>query len=607
MKRIVLLLYALSLTFIAFGQSAPLPQKLNGLVTDTDQAPLPSAQLILKNGEDIIGFAMTDAGGEFTLELPAAATAATVLKTRYFGYATYTLPASKWKDGRGLRITLKAANVELKEVVVSADALPQLVKEDTISFRTSAYRDGTEDKIEDVIAKLPGVEVNEAGDISVNGKPLDRILLDGEDVFDRSYKTLSQNVKADYVEQIDVLNNYQSDQLTGDLNGSGELVMDLRLDPARKSIAFGNVQLAGGTEDYRHAETNLFLLRKKAKLINFGRYTTTGIEPSPGSALQQRTMGTMSSIGTANGPILTSPASRQQRIVPVGDYLRNQGYGMAQSLLLTPTSHLRNRLIINVGRDTSLLREDRSRELVTDADVNAFTLNGDYRRDQLNLWLKNDFNLLLDKRTRLDVEATLIRQSTDATVDVVSKDLGQETEDQTSTNLRSTPLTLDLNLRLVRRLNERMALTLTGNLGQEDFDQFQAYEGAVYRDLFRSNALAFGQTIDRRFLEKGLQLNLLHRLGKHRLRYVISHQSTRTTTLASLGAIGENMATPATVLYQLRKTFTEVGWNRKTKLWNLNAMARGNYFQTPRQLGDANEAPLLQNRLAPELSFGAKH
>lgn len=606
MRFSILLLTLLLLTSTAYTQTAQLPDQLTGVVMDTEKQVLPSAQLILKNGDKIIGFGMTDADGKFTIKLPATTTASTTLEARYFGYAVKTTRFEEWGDGSDIRITLRASNVELKEVVVSADALPQIIKEDTISFKTEAYRDGSEDKIEDVIAKLPGVEVNEQGDISVNGKALDRILLDGEDVFDRSYKTLSRNVPADYVEQIDVLSNYQPDQLTGDLNGTGETVMDLRLDPARKSLAFGNLNLAGGTNDYRHAETNLFVLRRKTKLINFGRYTTTGGEPSPGSDLSQRTTGAFGSIGAVNAPVLTSAATRQQRLVPVGDYLRNQGMGMAQSLLLTPTPHLRNRLIINVGRDTSVLRENRSRELITNTGTNGFTLDGQYRLDRLNLWLKNDFNLLLGQHTRLDIEATLIKQRTIAGIDVLSTDLAQGTSEETTTDLRSEPLTYTFNMRLVRRINDRMALTLEGNLSREHFDQFQVYQGSVYNDLLQDNALAFGQTINRTYSGHDFNAVLLQRSGKQRFRYTVGYRSQRTQTLANLAPLNVSEGAVDNINHEQKTIFTEVAWNYKPKKWELNAMARANYFRLPYQIGALSESILFNGKLAPEANFSAK-
>lgn len=603
MKTSFLLLFSLFFVAIVNAQSADLPEQLTGSVTDATGQGLPSTQLILKNDDKIIGFGMTDADGKYTIKLPATTVATTLLEARYFGYAVKFVPASAWGNGSDLTIILTEENVELREVVVSADALPQVIKDDTISFKTSAYRDGTEDKIEDVIAKLPGVEVKDNGDITVDGKPLDRILLDGDDVFDRNYKTLSRNVPAGYVEQIDVLSNYQPDQLTGDLNGTGETVMDLRLDPAAKSVVFGEVNLSGGTEEYRHVETNLFMLRRKAKLVNFGRYTTTGGDASPGSSLQHRTAGSPGSIGTINAPVLSSAATRQNRLVPTKDYLQNQGFGMAQSLLLTPTPHLRNRLIVNIGRDTSELQENRSRELITDAGTNGFRLDGKYRLDRLNLWLKNDFNLLLGEQTRLDIEASVIKQRTLAGIDVISTDLTSGISEQTTTDLRSAPLTYDATIRLVRRINQKMAFTAEGNLIRENFDQFQAYQGSVYNDLLQSNALTFGQTLDRVFSGKGLRAVLLQRAGKQRFRYTLAHRSERTETIANLTAIGQNESPPTLVNFPLQTTFSEINWNYKPQKWTLNAMARGNHFRLPYRIGAATEPVRSRGKFAPELSF----
>ncbi len=154
-------------------------QALNGLVKDGSNLPLPSAQVMLRHGEAIKAFAMTGADGTFTLDLTAADSDSSIVEIRYFGYARRRIALKEIDLEEVLVVILEGQGVELKEVVVSAAALPKISKGDTLIYRTDAYRDGSEKKIEEVIAKLPGVEVDEDGSIKVKGKPLDRILVDG--------------------------------------------------------------------------------------------------------------------------------------------------------------------------------------------------------------------------------------------------------------------------------------------------------------------------------------------------------------------------------------------------------------------------------------------
>lgn len=231
-----------SLTLIALFFVCTLTgQVITGLVVDADNVPLPSAQLVLKNGSKIAAFTMTDADGKYRLEITTTLTDSSSLEIRYFGYAPKVFPVTDIKQSNLSRIVIKEKGVDLKEIVVAAQSLPQIIKGDTISFQTNAYRDGSEEKIEDVIAKLPGVEVAADGKITVLGKPLDRILVDGEDLFDKSYRLLSKNVPADLVTQIDVLSNYHPDELTGDLTGQKETVLNLEMDENRKGFVFGEV------------------------------------------------------------------------------------------------------------------------------------------------------------------------------------------------------------------------------------------------------------------------------------------------------------------------------------------------------------------------------
>ena len=598
--RLLLFCWAALLSGLCFGQATS-PAQISGRIIDQSGTALPSAQLILRNGEQIIGFGMSDGEGRFEVEVPAKADTTTTLEARFFGYAPRRLPLGEAMASAPLEIQLSEEGVDLKEVVVAADALPQLVKDDTISFRTEAYRDGSEDKIEDVIAKLPGVEVSEAGDITVDGKPLDRILLEGEDIFDRSYQTLSRNVPADYVTQIDVLSNYQPDQLTGDLQGQGETVMNLKLDPARKSLFFGNVDGSVGTEQYRDLESALFLLRRRIKLVNFARYTTTGRDPSPGSDLQHRMSGPGQPLGTAIAPVLGSPALRQSRQLKPVDYRRNQGYGVAQSLLLRPTESIKNRLIVNFGRDSSRLAETRIREFPTEGT--AFSLAGNYQLDLRDLWLKNDLSVMVGKRSRLDLETILINQRTTADALSTTSALQSSGEEFNNTSLRSEPSSLNNRLRLVTRIDERTAINLEGRLVRERYDQFQTYTGRIYEELLGSDGPSFGQLLNREFRGSSFGADVLRRYQRHTVQFAVGHRRERTVTAGLLAPVNRSGDLPDRVDFHFRESFSQVVWTFKESNWKLNGRAKLSLFSLPFNL---EEQANTQEMVNPQFSVGGE-
>ena len=86
------------------------------------------------------------------------------------------------------QVVLKNKSVELKEVVIEGKIAPYTIKKDTVVFDVSKYRDGSEKKVEDLIKKLPGVEVDANGSIKYKGKSIETVTLDGDNLFNSNYK-----------------------------------------------------------------------------------------------------------------------------------------------------------------------------------------------------------------------------------------------------------------------------------------------------------------------------------------------------------------------------------------------------------------------------------
>lgn len=581
-------------------------QPISGLVVDSDNDPLPSAQIVMKTGSKIVAFAMSDANGKYLLELPAAITDSTILEVRYFGYAPRVFTCGQLRPEILARIVLEDKGVELKEVVVSARALPQVTRGDTISFQTDAYRDGSEDKIEDLLAKLPGVEVAENGKITVQGKQLDRILVDGEDVFDKNYRLLSKNVPANLVSQVDVLSNYSPDELTGDLSGRKEMALNLELDENRKGLVFGEVVGELGNDNYRNVNSNLFHFDKHVKLINFSDYSTTGYASISGDAISAGSTKN-EALSTIGSPILTSPASRQRRIVQPKDYLRNNAVGTTQSLLFNLGPVVKNRLIVNADRDRFNLQDNRIREVVGAFTTDTFNLGNDYQVNQVNLWLKNDLKIMTGKNSRLDFNTTLISENTEANAKSLTGGSSLAvSNDTSSTSLQSKPRSLQLSLKFIRRINENMALSLHGTLVREDFNQFQRYQGQVYTDLLGGRG-DYGQRMNQRHNNQTLSAKMLHHAGKNKLQYFMQTERLQTETRTGLSLLQSGEQTLQTVNYQISKHSSGLSWHRDVERWTLSSSLEVSLYD----FGETSDAQVAISTpenavVAPQVMLQAK-
>lgn len=547
--------------FLSISLSA---QVLTGLVEDQGNLPLPSAQVMLRQGETIKAFAMTGADGAFSLDLASVVSDSFMVEVRYFGYAPKRIALADIDLNEVLVIILKEQGVELKEVVVSAEALPQITKGDTLIYRTDAYRDGSEKKIEEVIAKLPGVEVGEDGSIKVKGKPLDRILIDGEDLFDKNYKLLSRNVPANLVDRIDVISDYQQDGLVGDLSTESETVLNLNLDPDKKRPLFGEVSGQLGNSTTRAAHANLFHFGKKAKAVNFSDYTTLGHTSSVGDALRISVQGLNSRQPAGAHTVLRSEANRGYRLVKTEDYLTNEAFGTAQTILTRIGERAKNRLIFNLSGENYDLNDERLRENITSTSVDSFAQNNTYNYRTTRFWLMNDFDVLLDAKSRLDFRVNLSGERNRAGVSTLNELIGGDGPEEIGTNLTERPLSYLSSLRYVRRLNPSTALRVSASLSKENIDQQQNYLGSVYQELpGLPGTPEVAQRYNQNLNDLVLEVDLLREAGKYKLNHTLGYRGNRTLTETSIFPVGTAPAPGQGFNYYLGETYLASGLFRE--------------------------------------------
>ena len=174
-----------------------------------------------------------------------------VLKVSYLGYITQLVPlqiASQTK--RMPDVVLQPDAILLAEAVVTAQAPQVQVVEDTIQFNSSAYRTQQGAVLEDLVEKLPGAEIDDSGNVKINGKDISKVMVNGQEFFGGDVATALKNLP---VEMIDKLKTYdkKSDlaRITGIDDGEEETVLDLTVKKEMNTGWFGNVDGAIGTED----------------------------------------------------------------------------------------------------------------------------------------------------------------------------------------------------------------------------------------------------------------------------------------------------------------------------------------------------------------------
>ena len=247
MKKIFLLL-VMALTTSAFSQNI----RFEGTVKDTTGVALEMANVMAINQQTkaMDAYAITNETGKFVLSLKSSATY--TIKVSYIGFQTYEKTVTTGTSNMTFPVALKEGT-QLKEVEIVHE-MPVSVSGDTIIYNSDSFTNGTERKLEDVLKKLPGVEVNKDGEIEVEGKKVQKVMVEGKDFFDGDTKLATKNIPADALDKIQVLRNYNEvSNLKGLENNEESIALNIKLKEGKKNFWFGdmNAGIGVGMEDTR--------------------------------------------------------------------------------------------------------------------------------------------------------------------------------------------------------------------------------------------------------------------------------------------------------------------------------------------------------------------
>ncbi|WP_283637263.1 carboxypeptidase regulatory-like domain-containing protein [Aquaticitalea lipolytica] len=244
--------------------------KLEGVVKDSIGNPLELANVIAINQESKIleSYAITNDQGRFKLALGKNSTYK--VQVSYIGMKTFEETVSTKEADIDKNFILKTDN-SLDEITLTYE-MPVTISGDTIVYNADSFKNGTERKLEDVLKKLPGVEVNDDGEIEIEGKKVTKVMVDGKDFFDGDSKLATKNIPSNAVDKVQVLKNYSEvGQLSGVTNNQDNIAINIKLKEGKKNFWFGNITAGGGAADDKTlylAQPKLFYYSPKYS-INF--------------------------------------------------------------------------------------------------------------------------------------------------------------------------------------------------------------------------------------------------------------------------------------------------------------------------------------------------
>lgn len=239
---------------------------IKGTVVDTsgDETPLPTVMLLNPVDSTLINFTRGDNDGAFVFK--NVKNVPYLLKVSYVGYLPLQkhLPASAAETNDVGIIRIKPITTELLEVVVKAAKATLSIRGDTIEYDASSFKVPPGSTVEDMLRRLPGLDVDADGNIKAQGKDVKRVYVDGRTFFGDDPKAATKNLGAETISKVQVYNEAsEQSKLTGVDDGKEQKAMNLELKEEYKKGAFGKITGAVGTEERWATRGNYNRFNKK--------------------------------------------------------------------------------------------------------------------------------------------------------------------------------------------------------------------------------------------------------------------------------------------------------------------------------------------------------
>ena len=272
MKQIscFLLLLAVQLSFSQI--------KLEGVVKDSIGQPLELANVIaiIQETNVLESFGISNDQGRYKLSLEKNTNYK--IQVSYIGMKPFEELISTEEENIEKDFFLQS-DTDLDEVELVYE-MPVTVRGDTLVYNADSFKTGTEKKLEDILEKLPGVEITDDGEIEVEGKKVTKVMVEGKDFFDGDSKLAAKNIPSNAVDKVQVLRNFNEiGQLSGVTNNQDNVALNLKLKKGKDKFWFGDITVGGGSspdDELYKVQPKVFYYSPKNSINIIGDVNNTG-------------------------------------------------------------------------------------------------------------------------------------------------------------------------------------------------------------------------------------------------------------------------------------------------------------------------------------------
>ena len=249
---------------------------VSAIVQDAEsKEPMMSASAVLLDAQDssIVTFAIASNKGQIVLR--SVEPGSYILNITFLGYETFTdkliISDTEYDLDLGVLEMSKANNL-LQKTVIKGDHIPIQMNKDTLVYNANAFKTKENASVEDLLKKMPGIEVEDDGTIKAQGEEVKQVLVDGKEFFGNDPKIATKNLPAKAVDKVEVFDK-KSDQaqFSGIDDGDTEKAINLELKEEYKEGYFGNAEAGGGTEGRSKGKVSVNRFDKKQQISVLGQ------------------------------------------------------------------------------------------------------------------------------------------------------------------------------------------------------------------------------------------------------------------------------------------------------------------------------------------------
>jgi len=423
MTKILFSSILVCLSISLFGQSLD----LTGKVLGQDKEPLVSATVVVLSQADstLVSFGLTDSEGRYKIQ--DLIYDAYILQVTYLGYQQYTehITVDSNTSATQDAIVLKLSSNQIEQIEIEGEHVPIQVKKDTLEYNAAAFQTQPNEVVEDLLKKLPGVEVDDDGTITAQGEEVQKVTVDGKKFFGDDPTIATRNLPADAVNKVQIFDEKsEAAQFSGVDDGEREKTINLELKEDRRQGQFGTIEAGYGTDNRYKGRLSLNRFSTKTQISAIGNFNNINeqgfssrdfISFMQGVGFRGGRNGLNINDGLSNGFVTTNAGGL------------NINYDISSKVDFTASYFLND---ISNDIESIVARENFGRGASFFDNENSVESNS-----SINHRINTEFEIEIDSSQNLDINTGVVFSNGGATLDGLSERLSQEFTTQNSSYL----------------------------------------------------------------------------------------------------------------------------------------------------------------------------